>query len=116
MVDSVLTRHWKFPHYGAEYTEQQTLNAYLTRTDLLLFGCAQTGCSYKYVVEFISAIKSKLEQQYVVNDGKILMHIRAIFHKKPIKFKAIYGDNRTDISKILNPYDANQSGGADIRD
>lgn len=107
MTDSIFYRYWNFPHDGAEYAEQQTLNEYLTRTDYAMFGTQSS--SYPSIVEHIEVIKQQLNKYYIiVNDSSIAKHIRAIFCKNKLDFNDIYGSIKEKPDRNIGAFETKE--------
>ena len=106
LVDSVLFRHWNFPHTGAEYTEQQTINEGLTRTDYAMFGTQSS--SYPSLVGHIEKIKHQLSKFYEVKDSSIVKHIRSIFNQEKLNYDNIYGGAKENHKRIIGEFEETQ--------
>ena len=106
ITDSVLYRYWDFPHAGSEYTEQQTVNEYLTRTDYAMFGTQPS--SYPSIVHHIEQIKNQLSKHYDVKDSSIAKHIRALFNKSKLDYNDIYGRAIKDHRRIIGDFETKE--------
>ena len=107
VTDSVFLRLWKFIHDGAEYSERQTLNEYLTRTDYTMFGTQKSN--YESLVSYIIVIKEQLAKQYQkVDNASIANHIRAFFSKNKLDFDLIYGAKKVKTIRNLGEFETKE--------